>query len=633
MRLRTIKILLFFLCMSAGLIIQGQVVDAPVTLPVVAADTLEATASYLKPIRGTPVPDIGGPQDINLDRDASLRFLEKIYSSAPMWKKNNDPLREAIRNLIWIASRPPADSLVSYLSGYGFDKIRVPVEKYYLFDSIRIILPVIQPDSASTDSAAVSNGGGEMFIEAGKNLQKVKLSADSKPLMHNDTLRLNDSVYILMKDFIPAQLPHHTNDTIVLVITDTLPEASLYRSDFPFRYLRNPYVADSLEAAVSSLIGYLEARDSTLVRFTGETGRGTDLWLNSRSDNLARFWLPDGEGDSVTVWLGSPGRNTVSLKAEAGVLFKKQLWHDTNVDTRVNVTTAQEEELRRVALSKIKPNYWKFRTDISYLLSQGVVSNWAKGGENNISSVLDITSAMNYNNKATKVNSSTWGRFALGLQASGGQADIRKNLDILELNSKVNHKAFGKFDLSGIFQFKTQFLPGYNYPNDSVKVSKFFNPATFLFGYGLEYKPDKNTSISFSPLSYKGTFVPDTANINQTKYGIAADKSSKNELGAYLTLNSKLVLFEKVNMVNRIQLFSNFLSNPQNVDVEWEMIATTSLNWFTDLRLNVHLIYDDDTMLPVFEDGEPVLGPDGKQKKAPMMQFKELLGLSFIFKF
>jgi hypothetical protein len=256
----------------------------------------------------------------------------------------------------------------------------------------------------------VQNGAEEMFIAAGNKLEKIRLSADSVPVMHNDTLRLNDSVYILMKDFIPAQLPHHTRDTMVLVITDTLPEASLYHSDFPFRYLKNPYVTDSLEAAVSSLIGYLEARDSTLVRMTGESGRGTDLWLNSLSDNLVRFWLPDGDGDSVTVWLGSPERNTISLRAEAGVMFKKQLWHDQYADTRVNVTTAREEELRRVALSKIKPDYWKFRTDISYLLSQGVVSNWAKGGENNISSVLDITSAMNYNNKATKVNSSTWGR-------------------------------------------------------------------------------------------------------------------------------------------------------------------------------------------------------------------------------
>jgi len=337
----------------------------------------------------------------------------------------------------------------------------------------------------------------------------------------------------------------------------------------------------------------------------------------------------------VTVWIGNPMRNTLSLRAEEGVLFRKQAWHDRYVDTRVNVTTAQEEELRRVALSKIKPDLWKFKTDISYLLSQGVVSNWAKGGENNISSVLDITTALNNNTKLSKVTSATTGRYALGLQASGKFGGIRKNLDILEINSKINHRAFGKFDLSGIFQFKSQFLPGYTYPNDttSIMVSKFFNPATFILGYGLEYKPNKNTSVSFSPFSYKGTFVPDTANINQTKYGIAADRRSKNELGAYLTINSKLVLFEKINMSNRLQLFSNFLSKPQNIDVEWEMISTMPLNWFTDLRVNVHLIYDDNTMLPVYDRGEPVLGTDGKQKKAPMVQFKELLGVSFVFKF
>ncbi len=617
--------------------LSGQVVDVPATIPVteteVSADTLEVTIPLLKNVKGTPVPSINGPKDIKLDRDASLRYLERIYSATQMWKKSNDPLREAIRNLLWIASRPPADSVMSYLSDYGFDKIRVPADKYFIFDSIRIILPVIQTDSSSTDSVTGKPKTGEMFIEAGKRLEKVKLSADSKPVMKNDTLRLNDSVYILMKDFIPARLPLQTHDTIVLVITDTLPEASVYRGDIPFRYLKNPYMGDSLEAAVSSLIGYLETRDSTQLRVTGETGRGTDIWLNSQSDNLVRFWLPDGEGDSVTVWLGSPARNTISLRAEEGVLFKKQIWYDRYANTRVNVTTSIEEDIRRVALSKIKPDLWRFKSDLSYLLSQGAISNWAKGGENNISSVLDVTSAMNYNNKVTKVNSSTSARFAIGLQASGRNADIRKNLDILEINSKLNHKAFGKFDLSGLFQFKTQFLPGYNYPNDTVKVSKFFNPATFLFGYGLEYKPDKNTFISFSPVSFKGTFVPDTANINQTKYGIAADKRSKRELGAYLTLNSKLVLFEKVNMSNRLQLFSNFLSNPQNVDVEWEMIATMGLNWFTDLRLNVHLIYDDDTMLPVFDRGEPVLGTDGKQKKAPMVQFKELLGVSFIFKF
>lgn len=624
-------IVLFFL--SGSMLLAGQAVDVPDEELIVAPDTVRPVLPLPKQkIKGEPAPDSAGQCPIVLDRDNALQFLRRIGSSNYIWKRSDDPLREALRDLVHFASTPREDSVVSYLSDYGYDKIRIPLDSYFVYDSLRIILPVMEQDSVAADSSSAAGQAGEMFIEAGKRMNKVKLSNDASPMVKNDTLLLNDTVFVLVRDLVPALIPRQTNDTIILVITDTLPEVTLYRDDFPFRHIKNPYVSDSIIAAVNSLIGYLEARDSTLVRFVSERGRGTDMWLNSRADNLVRFWLPDGESDSVSVWIGSPERNTVSLKAEEGVLFKKQTWHDRYVDTRVNVISVAEENLRRVALSRVKPNYWKFKTDISYLLSQGAISNWAKGGENNISSVLDVESALNYNNKETKVNSSTTARLALGLQASGKYDGIRKNLDILEINSKINHKAFGKFDLSGLFQFKSQFLPGYNYPNDSVKVSRFFNPATFIFGYGLEYKPDKNTSISFSPISYKGTFVPDTS-INQTKFGIAEDKRSKNELGAYLTIRSKLKLFDKVDMTNKIQLFSNFISKPQNVDVDWEMIATTSLNWFTDLRLNVHLIYDDNTLLPVFEDGEPVLGTDGNQKKAPMVQFKELLGVSFIFKF
>jgi hypothetical protein len=624
-------IILFFL--SGNMLLAGQVVDVPDEELIVPPDTVKPVLPLPKQkIKGEPAPDTACQCPIVLNSDEALQFLRRIGSSNYIWKQGNDPFREAIRNLVHFASTPREDSVVSYLSEYGYDKIKIPLDSYFVYDSLRIILPVMEPDSVPADSSAVARQAGEMFIEAGNRMNKVKLSADASPVIKNDTLLLNDTVFVLVKDLVPALIPRKTNDTIILVITDTLPEVTLYRDDFPFRHIKNPYVSDSIIAAVSSLIGYLEARDSTLVSLVSDRGRGTDMWLNSRADNLVRFWLPDGENDSVSVWIGSPERNTLSLKAEEGVLFKKQTWHDRYVDTRVNVISAAEENLRRVALSRIKPDYWKFKTDISYLLSQGAISNWAKGGENNISSVLDVESALNYNNKETNVNSSTTARFALGLQASGKYEGIRKNLDILEINSKINSKAFGKFDLSGLFQFKSQFMPGYNYPNDSVKVSRFFNPATFIFGYGLEYKPDKNTSISFSPISYKGTFVPDTS-INQTKFGIPEDKRSKNELGAYLTIRSKLKLFDRVDMNNKIQLFSNFISEPQNIDIDWEMIATTSLNWFTDLRLNVHLIYDDNTLLPLFENGEPVLGTDGNQKMAPMVQFKELLGVSFVFKF
>jgi hypothetical protein len=236
------------------------------------ADTLTVTGHLLKQIKAAPVPDINGPQDIHLDRMESLRFLERFSGSNSIWRRANDPLREALKNLVWMASRPPEDTVLSFLSEYPFERIRIPAENYYVFDSVRIILPVMTPDTLPADSTAAADRAGEMFISAGSKLEKVRLTQDSRPILRNDTLKLNDSVYILMRDFIPASMPHATNDTIVLVITDTLPEVSLARTDFPFRYLRNPYVSDSLEAAVSSLISYLEARDSTVIRLVSETG-------------------------------------------------------------------------------------------------------------------------------------------------------------------------------------------------------------------------------------------------------------------------------------------------------------------------------------------------------------------------
>jgi hypothetical protein len=635
MRLRTASILLLLICLfcTAGLFAQGET-RTDHTL-VNRADSAVMLQAPVRQIKGAPVtvqPDTG---KILLDRDASLKYLLDIYSSNRMWKNTKDPLREAIGILIYNASRPPLDSTAHFLLNYRYDRLKIPLGNYYVFDSVRIILPVLQPDSLKPDSLTGRGRAGEMYIEAGKKMEKVMLTSEAKPIVKNDTLALNDSVYILMKDFVPLTLPHRTNDTIILVITDTLPEPALHTRDFPFRFLKYPQMTDSLEVAVRSLTGFLEARDSTLLQLISVTGRTTDVWLNSQSDNLMRFWLPGGDNDSVTVWIGSPSRNVLSLRAEEGVLFKKQLWYDRYADTRVNVITANDEDLRKVTMSKVKPNYWRSRGDMSYLLSQGSVSNWAKGGENNLSTVLDVTGYLDYNNKVTKITSSTTVRFALGIMASG-KTGLRKNLDVMEINSKLNHKAFGKFDFSGVFQFKTQSLPGYNYTNDSekTKVSKFFNPATLILGYGLDYKPNKNLSINCSPLSYKGIFVPDTAMINQTKYGVPADRRSKNEMGAYVTINSTSKLFEKVNMTNRVQFFSNFISKPQNVDVDWEIIMTTSLNWFTDLRLNAHLIYDDNTLLPVYgKDDKPVLGSDGQQKKSHRVQFKELLGVSFVFRF
>jgi hypothetical protein len=276
------------------------------------------------------------------------------------------------------------------------------------------------------------------------------------------------------------------------------------------------------------------------------------------------------------------------------------------------------------------------------------LSNWVKGGENSVSTALDITGYADFKKPEIKLSSNNFARLKMGFLASGGE-EVRKNLDLLETNSKLNHKAFGKFDYSAIMLFKTQVAPGktftkVNKRDTSYVVSRFMNPATITIGIGLDYKPDKETSINFSPLSYKGTFVPAGGKItadslipgklDQTRYGVPLGRRSKHEPGASFMISKNSRPFKNLALTNRLQLFTNYIDNPQNIDIDWEMIAVYNLNWFTDLRLNTHLIYDDNTRTTLMRGGAPVYLEDGKtEKKTARAQFKEMFGVSLVFRF
>jgi hypothetical protein len=389
---------------------------------------------------------------------------------------------------------------------------------------------------------------------------------------------------------------------------------------------------DSIKAAVGVLLDYLAAGDSSIINFTGINSEEYQLWLNSKSGRVIRFWLKNDLNDSVTVWIGNPSKNTIGLYLEHGVGFRRPSKQGNVSEARINVEPRDNTKLVDVRKILTKSQYWKYRTEASFALNQGLVTNWVKGGENSISTALDITWFADYSNKPMLLSSNHFARIKYGLIKTG-EDRIRKNIDLLETNSKLNHKAFGKFDFSGILLFKTQVSKGYNYPSE-VLVSKFMNPAILILGFGLDYKPNKLTSINFSPLSYKATFVPDTAHIDQTKYGVAANRRSKHEPGASFMITNEFRPVKNMVITNRLQLFTNYVNNLQNIDVDWEMILQTNLNWFTDIRLNTHLIFDDDTKTLVFDkDKNPLIGTDGTQKKTARVQFKELLGLSFIFRF
>lgn len=549
--------------------------------------------------------------DIRMDEEASLDYMQHIYSTSSMWKKHNEPLRNAIGVLLYHAVRPPFDSTAIYLTDYAYDSIRVPWRSFYIVDSIKIAIPFIEPDTAKADTISPRKYPEELFVSVKDRMRKIRLSPEHFPLTENDTVKVNDSVYVLMRDFIPAAIPRVNKDTSVLVICDTLKGVYLSDAKSPFRRMKYPFMTDSMKVAVKSLLNYLDDRDSSLVNIIGTGKSTTDIWLNSNTDNLRRFWLHDMNGDSVTVWIGSRSHDTITMEAEEGVVFKRQTLNDGYAKTKINTVSAKNEALRSVTLNKLNPNIWKYRGDISFLFSQSRFSKWASGGNDNVSSTVDMNGYLYYTNKVTQLSWSTACRVAAGMIWTDG-VGLRKNLDVIDIASKINHKAFGKFDFSGQLQFKTQSFNGYRYSPDTAVVSKFFNPATIILGYGLDYKPTKTLSINVSPISYKGILVPDK-HLDATLYGVDAGKRSKNEMGLYVTINSTDVLFKKITLTNKIQLFSNFLYKPQNIDMDWEMTVATPLSWYADLKFNTFLIYDDESTSP--------------------FQYKELFGLTLLFRF
>jgi Protein of unknown function (DUF3078) len=421
-------------------------------------------------------------------------------------------------------------------------------------------------------------------------------------------------------------------DTTIKVTNDSLNKLKSFYSHLINHKQINQ--GDSVRAAVMSLLNYLDNRDSIIINFTGVGKSSTPVMMNSRKDKAIRYWLRNEFSDSVTIWIANPSRNTIALYLEQGVNFRRPVRQRNYSNAKVDVQWPDNSKLLSLKNINIRPQYWKFRKETSFILSQAALSNWVQGGDNSISTSLDATCYADYNNVSLKLSSNNFIRLNLGFLKTGG-IPLRKNIDLLETNSKFNHKAFGKVDFSAIVLFKTQLAPGYDYGSEpAVLVSKFMNPAVLTVGLGLDYKPYKALSLNFSPVSFKATWVTDTAHIDQTKYGIASNRKSLIEPGASLMITNELKPLKTVSIINRLQLFTNYIHNPQNVDVDWEMITSASLNWFTEVRLDTHLIFDDDTKTPELDkNNNPILLPDGTVKKTARVQFKEIFGISFVFRF
>jgi len=266
---------------------------------------------------------------------------------------------------------------------------------------------------------------------------------------------------------------------------------------------------------------------------------------------------------------------------------------------------------------------WKFTGVTSLTFSQVHFENWSAGGENSYSLNGLFAASADY-----KTEKMLWDNdlgIAYGFM-NQDNTENRKTDDNLEISSKLGYKAINKWYYSGLLSYKSQFAEGFEYDDDAgtrTLISKFMAPAYLNLALGMNYAPNKNFSLFIGPISGKSTFVKDDTLSHYGAFGVEPDETVRNEFGGTVKASFTKDIFKNVNLISKLEMFSNYMENAGNIDVDLQVLLTLKVNKFLTTNINLHLIYDDD--IKTTDDAGVISGPE--------VQFKELFGLGLTYKF
>jgi hypothetical protein len=207
---------------------------------------------------------------------------------------------------------------------------------------------------------------------------------------------------------------------------------------------------------------------------------------------------------------------------------------------------------------------------------------------------------------------------------------FQKTVDQLRLGSKLGYSIdpANKWFVSGAFTLFTQTAITYtgpsNYPGNflsnfagvSLLNSSFFNPAFITLSAGIEYKPSPKFSFYLSPFAGKWIVVPDDEIALLGVHGNPVTRDADgNIIAAENVFNQFGALFraaytdqywnERINFRSALLLYSNYLQNPQNIDVDW--INELGIRLFGGFEISyvLTLFYDDDVQVQITDYDSP----------------------------
>lgn len=285
---------------------------------------------------------------------------------------------------------------------------------------------------------------------------------------------------------------------------------------------------------------------------------------------------------------------------------------------------------------------WTLKGQYGLMVNQIAFSNWAAGGESSLSGRSTVDLELKYHkNKFTFDHAS---HLAYGL-AGYNNKRIEKTDDKLDLLFSVGHKISKHLDFTGLTTFKSQFAPGYKYPDDSTLISQFMAPGYFTVSVGLNFKPNNDFQLFISPLSGKMTFVMNQTLANKGAFGVKKAvydslgkmvKPGENylgQLGINIVSSYKKKIMKNIHFQSRLNLYNNYLEPlPEKrwqIDLDWDNQLNFKINEYFATVLYLHLKYDPNVLVPkvVIENGV-----ETQTDASARLQMKESLGIGFTYK-
>ncbi|MEJ2595334.1 MAG: DUF3078 domain-containing protein [bacterium] len=280
----------------------------------------------------------------------------------------------------------------------------------------------------------------------------------------------------------------------------------------------------------------------------------------------------------------------------------------------------------------IRVGNWEITGKASLNISQSYFSNWAQGGTSNFTSMGRYTMWTNY--QKNKHRYTNWLDLALGYTVFLDE-DPMKTEDKIEYITSYLYNFHKHWDFSVLGKFASQFAKGYDYSVDSTNyISRFLAPGYIDLGPGIRYEPVDWFFINLSPamaswiivndqaLADSGYFGVDPAEFDDQGMLISHAKKVRTMFGAKMMMVLEKEVYKNINVGTKLELFSDYLQNPQNIDVNWQVLIGLKVNDWLNVDIQTTLLYDDDVL---------ITDKDGNE--GPRTQFRQLLMLSVGYAF